>query len=118
MPDSPPCRDDQHASVRREIGEKGSAKHQRQAESRILDASLDGQGAAVLIGQTCCRSYSETDAKRQQIMDQDHDEDVLDALQEGGHVAAEGEHDHRHEENDGGPLQRLFQLFGDLRQEL
>ena len=61
---------------------------------------------------------AEADAQGQQVVDEHHQEDILDALQEGFDVAHEGQDDHRDEEDDAEPLERFLQLLGHLGQEL
>ena len=51
-------------------------------------------------------------------MDEHHDEDVFDTLQEGVDISGEREDHHDEEKEDGNPLERLFQRLGDFGQEL
>ena len=117
VPDAPPGGDDEHAAVGREVREQGRAQQEHEAQSGVLDARFDGEGLPVLLRDLEGRPHTVTDAERQEVMDQDHHEDILDALEEGVHVAGEGEDDHRDEEDEGNPLQGLLEGVRDLGQE-
>ena len=117
VPDAPPRGDDEHAAVGREVCEQGRAQQEHEAQPGVLDTRFDGQGPAVLPGNLEEGTDAETDAEGEEVVDQDHQEDIFDALQEGVQVAGEGEDDHRNEEEDGDPLQGFLEGFRDLGQE-
>lgn len=108
MPDAPPGGDYQHASVGREAGKNACAQHQRQSQAGVLDTRFDGEGAAVPERDFGQRSHAEADSQGHQVMDEHYQEDVFDTEQEGVDVAAEREHHHGKENEDGEPLEGLF----------
>ena len=94
VPDAPPGRNYQHAAMGREAVEQGCSQHEGQAQTGVLDARLDGEGAAVAERYLADGAHREADGKRQEVMDEHHNEDVLHAHEEGVNVAAEGQNDH------------------------
>ena len=118
VPDAPPGGDDEHASVRGEVGEDGGAEHQGEAKAGVLDAGFYGEGPAVATGDFEDCAYAVSYAECKQVVDKHHYEYVLDALQECLHVAAERQDHHSDEEDDAYPLQGLLEGVSHLGQEL
>lgn len=117
MPDAPPGRDYEQAAVGREVCEEGCSQQQDKAQSGVLDAGLDRKGAAVLLGDPEGGADTVPDHEGHEIMDEDHQEDVFDTLEESIHIACEGQDDHGNEKEDGNPLERLLEESGHLGQE-
>lgn len=89
MPYSPPSRDHKHPAVGREACEDGCAEKQHKTQSRVLDSCLNGEGSAILFRHLEYCSYAESDAKGKQVVYEDHNEYVFDALQESVQVSGE-----------------------------
>lgn len=109
MPDTPPGGDDQQAAVGRKVRKKGCSQQKYEAQSGVLDARLDGKGAPVGFRNLEGCADAVSDHQGHEIVDEDHEEDVPDAFEEGVHVAREGQDDHRDEKEDGNPLERLLE---------
>ena len=100
----------------REVREEGRAQQEHEAQSGILDAGFDGQGALVRLRKPEDGGDVVADGQGQEVVDQHDQEDVFDALQEGVHVAGEGQDDHRDEEGDGDVLEGLLEEIRHLRE--
>ena len=118
MPDAPQCGDDKHSAVRREACEDRSSQKQHQAESGILDSGLNGQGSAVSFGHLERGAYPETDPECHKVVDKHNYEYVFDTFEEGLEISREGEDHHDDEKQNGKPLERLFQLFREIGEEV
>ena len=114
MPDAPPCGNNQHASVGREVRKQAGSKHQGKAQAGILDSCFNSESPAVAERDFKNGTYGEANGKSQQVMYQNHKEDVFYALQECIHVASETQDNHCKEEDDGNPLKGLLQRLGHL----
>ena len=89
----------------REACEEAGSQHKRKAQAAVLDARFDGERATVAEGNPEGRCHAKTNAQRQCVVNEHHQEDVADALEEGIDVAAERQHHHGNENHNGEPLQ-------------
>lgn len=92
MPYAPPCCNDEHAAERdaaEAVCEDAGSEHQCKAEAGVLDACLDGECPAVLAGQPSDAGGGEADQQGEEVVYEDDEEDVADALEECHPVAPE-----------------------------
>ena len=115
MPDAPPCGDDEHTAILQFGREDVGVEQEDETETRVLDAHLDGDGAAV--GARQARELTEpiTHEENQSVVDGYDKHNPLEVLDEDVEVVPERDQHHSEEHHNGEVLQGLVERLGYLR---
>ena len=101
MPDTPPSSNNCHPAKFHVRRENFRIKNQHQRQSRILNAGFDGNGSPVNGRPLKDSGHIIPGQKRQRILNQYYEENILDDEKEKAEIFHESNHHNSHKKQDG-----------------